>query len=82
MSVNVLLRKRFLRLLLIAAWIGLGIVIVVLRDQWGEWWAYFAAISFVISLVYIVAEVLTWARLLRQEEPSKPKKDDQNASGG
>ena len=75
MSKIQLLRRRALQLVLIAAWLALGTVMVVRQPKW---WVWFAAVSYVIALFYIVAEVLTWRRALRaggaraRKEPEAP----------
>jgi hypothetical protein len=75
-----LLRRRLLQLLLIAAWIALGTVMIVLRPHW---WVWFAAVSYVIAIVYIVAEVLTWKRAMRQgSKPAERGDQEPPASGG
>jgi len=67
-----ILKRRFFRLLLIAAWIALGTVMIVLR---GNWWVWFAAVSYVIAVIYIVAEVLTWRQAMRQKGTTAGQKD-------
>jgi membrane protein implicated in regulation of membrane protease activity len=74
------LRRRPLQLLLIVAWFALGTVMVVLQPNW---WVWFAAVSYVIAIVYIVAEVLTWRRVLSQKgRPAEQKDQEPPASGG
>lgn len=83
MDKNELLRRRLFQLLLIAAWIALGTVMIVLRPHW---WGWFAAVSYVIAGVYIVAEVLTWKRAMRRQktttgtEPQEPPADQDSHS--
>jgi len=75
-----LLRRRLFQLLLIAAWIALGTVMIVLRPHW---WVWFAAVSYVIAIVYIVAEVLTWRRAMRQgNKPAERGSHEPPASDG
>jgi ABC-type transport system involved in Fe-S cluster assembly fused permease/ATPase subunit len=75
-----ILRRRMFQLLLIAAWIALGTVMIALRPHW---WVWFAAVSYVIAIVYIVAEVLTWRRALHQgNKPVEQKAQEPPASGG
>ena len=74
-----ILKRRFFRLLLIAAWVALGTVMIVLR---GNWWVWFAAVSYVIAVMYIVAEVLTWRQALSQKgRPAEQKNQEPPASG-
>ena len=72
MTKRQLLRRRALQLILIAAWLALGTVMVVLQPNH---WVWFAAISYIIALVYIVAEVLTWRHVLRASGGAAAKKD-------
>ena len=75
-----ILRRRMFQLLLIAAWIALGTVMIVLRPHW---WVWFAAVSYVIAIVYIVAEVLTWRRAMRRgNKPVEQKAQEPPASSG
>jgi hypothetical protein len=75
-----LLRRRLFQLLLIAAWIALGTVMIALRPHW---WVWFAAVSYIIAIVYIVAEVMTWRRALSQKgRPVGQKDQEPPASGG
>jgi hypothetical protein len=74
------LRRRPLQLLLIVAWFALGTVMVVLQPNW---WVWFAAVSYIIAIVYIVAEVLTWRRIQSQRGRSAEQKSQgPPASGG
>jgi hypothetical protein len=74
------LKRRALQLLLIVAWLALGTVMIVLRPHW---WVWFAAVSYVIAGVYIVAEVLTWRRVSSQKgRPAEQKDQGPPASGG
>ena len=75
------LKRRPLQLLLIVAWFALGTVMVVLRPHW---WVWFAAVSYVIAIVYIVAEVLTWRRVSSQKGRLTDQKGQQPpaSSGG
>ena len=66
------LRRRPLQVLLIVAWFALGTVMVVRQPNW---WVWFAAVSYVISAVYVVAEVLTWRRVSRQKARSGEQND-------
>jgi len=68
------LRRRPLQLLLIVAWLALGTVMVVLRPHW---WLWFAAVSYTIAAVYILAEVLTWRRVSRQKGALAGQKDQE-----
>jgi len=68
------LRRRPLQLLLIVAWLALGTVMVVLRPHW---WLWFAAVSYTIAAVYILAEVLTWRRVSRQKGALAGHKDQE-----
>jgi ABC-type transport system involved in Fe-S cluster assembly fused permease/ATPase subunit len=80
MDMKELLRRRIFRLLLIAAWLALGTVMIVLQ---GDWWYWFAAISYVIALIYIVAEVMTWRNAMRQKGTTTgPKDQEPPASAG
>jgi hypothetical protein len=72
MSKTQLLRRRALQLVLIAAWLALGTVMVVVQPNW---WVWFAAVSYLIALFYIVAEVLTWRHALRARGGAAEKKD-------
>jgi hypothetical protein len=72
MTKKQLLRRRALQLILIVAWMALGTVMVVLQP--GHW-VWFAAVSYLIALVYIVAEVLTWRYALRAKVAPVEKKD-------
>jgi len=74
-----ILKRRFFRLLLIAAWIALGTVMIVLR---GNWWVWFAAVSYVIAVIYIVAEVLTWRQAMRQKGTTAGQKDPEAPASG
>ncbi len=75
-----ILKRRFFRLLLIAAWVALGTLMIVLR---GNWWVWFAAISYIVAIIYIVAEVLTWKQALRQKgRPAEQKDQEPPAPGG
>ena len=74
------LKRRPLQLLLIVAWLALGTVMIVLRPHW---WVWFAAVSYVIAIVYIVAEVLTWRRVSTQRgKPAERKDQAPPTSGG
>lgn len=73
------LRRRPLQLLLIVAWLALGTVMIVLRPHW---WVWFAAVSYVIAAVYIVAEVLTWRRVSSQRGGPAGQKDQEPPSSG
>jgi len=80
MRITHFLRRRPLQLLLILAWLALGTVMIVLRPHW---WIWFAAVSYAIAIVYIVAEVLTWRRVLSQKGGSAGQRDQEPpASGG
>jgi energy-converting hydrogenase Eha subunit C len=80
MRIADILRRRPLQLLLIVAWLALGTVMIVLRPHW---WVWFAAVSYVIAAVYIVAEVLTWRRVMNQKgRPAGQKDQEPPASGG
>lgn len=80
MRITDYLRRRPLQVLLIVAWFALGTVMVVRQPNF---WVWFAAVSYVISAVYIVAEVLTWRRIQRQIRRSAEQKDQgPPASGG
>jgi membrane protein implicated in regulation of membrane protease activity len=80
MGMMEILRRRIFRLVLIAAWIALGTVMVVLR---GNWWVWFAAVSYAVAVIYIVAEVLTWRHAMRQSgRPAEQKDQEPPASGG
>ena len=68
------LRRRPLQLLLIVAWLALGTVMVVLRPHW---WLWFAAVSYTIAAVYILAEVLTWRRVSSQKGALAGQKDQE-----
>lgn len=72
MTKRELLRRRALQLILIAAWLALGTIMVVLQPIW---WVWFAAVSYIIALVYIAAEVLTWRHALRARGRAAEKKD-------
>jgi hypothetical protein len=75
-----ILKRRFFRLLLIAAWLALGTVMIVLR---GNWWVWFAAVSYIIAVIYIVAEVLTWRHAMHPKgRPAEQKDKEPPASGG
>ncbi len=74
-----LLRRRALQLVLIAAWIALGTMMVVLQPRL---WVWFAAVSYVIALFYIVAEVLTWRYALRAKVAPGEKKDQAPPASG
>jgi len=75
-----LLKRRLFQLLLIAAWIALGTVMIALRPHW---WVWFAAVSYVIAIVYIVAEVMAWRRAMRWKgAPTEQKNQEPPASGG
>jgi membrane protein implicated in regulation of membrane protease activity len=74
------LKRRPLQLLLIVAWLALGTVMVVLRPHW---WLWFAAVSYTIAAVYILAEVLTWRRVQSQKgRPADQKDQGPPTSGG
>jgi membrane protein implicated in regulation of membrane protease activity len=80
MRITDYLRRRPLQVLLILAWFALGTVMVVRQPNW---WVWFAAVSYVISAVYIAAEVLTWRRVSRQKSGSAEQKNQSpRASGG
>ena len=80
MRITDILRRRPLQLLLIVAWLALGTVMIVLRPHW---WIWFGAVSYVIAIVYIVAEVLTWRRVLSLKgRPAEQKDQGPPASGG
>lgn len=68
------LKRRPLQLLLIVAWLALGTVMIVLRPHW---WVWFAAVSYVIAAVYILAEVLTWRRVSSQRGRAADQKGQQ-----
>lgn len=70
MNKRQLLKRRALQLVLIAAWLALGTVMVVLQPRL---WVWFSAVSYIIAIVYIVAEVLTWRYALRAGR--QPRKD-------
>jgi len=79
MEMKDILRRRIFRLVLIAAWLALGTVMIVLR---GNWWVWFAAVSYIIAIIYIVAEVLTWRQALHQKaRPVEQKGQEPPASG-
>ena len=73
-----LLRRRALQMILIAAWLALGTVMVVLQPTR---WVWFAAVSYIIALLYIVAEVLTWRYALRAKGAPAQKDQAPPASG-
>jgi hypothetical protein len=80
MRIADILKRRPLQPLLIMAWLALGTVMIVLRPHW---WTWFAAVSYVIAIVYTVAEVLTWKRVLSQKgKPAEQKGQEPPASGG
>jgi len=80
MRITDFLRRRPLQALLIAAWFALGTVMVVRQPKF---WVWFAAVSYVIAAVYIVAEVLTWRRVRSQKgRPAEQKDEGPPASGG
>jgi hypothetical protein len=74
MRITDFLRRRPLQLLLIVAWLALGTVMIVLRPHW---WIWFGAVSYVIAIVYIVAEVLTWRRVSSQKGVLAGHKDQE-----
>ena len=74
MRITDFLKRRPLQLLLIVAWFALGTVMVVLRPHW---WVWFAAVSYVIAAVYILAEVLTWRRVSSQKGVLASQKDQE-----
>ncbi len=84
MNKRQLLKRRALQLVLIAAWIALGTVMVVLRPRL---WVWFTAVCFIIAVVYLVAEVLTWRYVLRaagaagkKDQPPLSPEDDSGPS--
>jgi membrane protein implicated in regulation of membrane protease activity len=80
MRITDFLKRRPLQLLLIVAWLALGTVMIVLQPNW---WVWFAAVSYVIAAVYIVAEVLTWRRVSSQRgRPAQQKDQGPPSSGG
>ncbi len=79
MNKRQLLRRRALQLILIVAWLALGTVMIVLRPNW---WAWFAAVSYIIAIVYIVAEFLTWRYALRAKHAAEKKDQAPPQSGG
>lgn len=72
MRITGFLRRRPLQVLLIVAWLALGTVMVVRQPKF---WVWFAAVSYVIAAVYIVAEVLTWRRMQSQSGGQAEEKD-------
>ena len=80
MRITDFLRRRPLQILLIVAWLALGTVMVVLQPNW---WLWFAAVSYIIAAVYVVAEVLTWRRIQNQRSRSAEQKNQgTSATGG
>ncbi len=78
MSKRQLLKRRALHLVLIAAWLAMGTLMVVLKR---DFWAWFAAVSYAIALFYIVVEALIWRRALRAGGAAADRKRQGPPSG-